>query len=123
RYAQQRTTFGKPIAQHQAVQLALADMATAVTAARLLTADAAAEPGDAIRGAMAKVYASETAYSVTLASMRVHGGYGYTSEFPVERYYRDAARLASSPTTNAADRAEIARLLSSAAAAGGRRAG
>jgi alkylation response protein AidB-like acyl-CoA dehydrogenase len=121
RYAQQRTTFGKPIAQHQAVQLALADMATAVTAARLLTADAAAEPGDAIRGAMAKVYASETAYSVTLASMRVHGGYGYTSEFPVERYYRDAARLASSPVPNTVERRQLARALAMAPGAAGSR--
>jgi alkylation response protein AidB-like acyl-CoA dehydrogenase len=114
RYAQQRTTFGKPIAQHQAVQLALADMATAVTAARLLTADAAAEPLEAVRGAMAKVYASETAYAVTLASMRVHGGYGYTREFPVERYYRDAARLASSPVPNSVERRELARALATA---------
>jgi alkylation response protein AidB-like acyl-CoA dehydrogenase len=51
------------------------------------------------------------AYAVTLDSMRVHGGYGYTSEFPVERYYRDAARLASCPTTNAADRRDLARRL------------
>jgi alkylation response protein AidB-like acyl-CoA dehydrogenase len=114
RYAQQRTTFGKPIAQHQAIQLTLADMATAVTAARLLTADAAAEPREAVRGAMAKVYASETAYAVTLASMRVHGGYGYTSEFPVERYYRDAARLASSPVPNTVERRELARALATA---------
>jgi alkylation response protein AidB-like acyl-CoA dehydrogenase len=123
RYSQQRTTFGKPIAQHQAIQLALAGMATRITAARLLTyAAAAPDAADASR-LIAKVYASEIAYEVTLDSMRVHGGYGYTSEFPVERYYRDAARLASTPTTNAADRAEIARLLSAAASAGGRRGG
>jgi len=66
---------------------------------------------------MAKVYASETAYEVTLDSMRVHGGYGYTSEFPVERYYRDAARLASCPTPNAADRAALARRLAERATA------
>jgi len=111
RYAQQRTTFGKPIAQHQAIQLTLADMATRITAARLLTYDAAGPDGDDTRVGIAKVYASETAYGVTLDSMRVHGGYGYTSEFPVERYYRDAARLASWPTTNAADRADLARRL------------
>jgi len=121
RYAQQRTTFGKPIAQHQAIQLALADMATAVTAARLLTADAAGEPLDAIRGAMAKVYASEAAYTVTLDSMRVHGGYGYTSEFPVERYYRDAARLASSPMPNTVERRELARALTATSRAAGSR--
>jgi alkylation response protein AidB-like acyl-CoA dehydrogenase len=109
RYAQQRTTFGKPIAQHQAIQLALAGMATKITAARLLTYEAAAPDADDRQRVMAKVYASEAAYEVTLDSMRVHGGYGYTSEFPVERYYRDAARLAATPTTNAADRAELAR--------------
>ena len=111
RYSQQRTTFGKPIAQHQAIQLTLADMATRITAARLLAYDAAGDQIDDVRMAMAKVYASETAYEVTLASMRVHGGYGYTSEFPVERYYRDAARLASYPTTNAAERRDLARRL------------
>jgi len=121
RYSQQRTTFGKPIAQHQAIQLALAGMATRITAARLLTYAAAAPDADDTSRLIAKVYASEIAYEVTLDSMRVHGGYGYTSEFPVERYYRDAARLASTPTTNADDRAEIARLLSLAATAGGRR--
>jgi alkylation response protein AidB-like acyl-CoA dehydrogenase len=70
---------------------------------------------------MAKVYASETAYSVTLASMRVHGGYGYTSEFPVERYYRDAARLASSPVPNTVERRQLARALATAPGAGGSR--
>jgi len=114
RYSQQRTTFGKPIAQHQAIQLALAGMATRLTAARLLVYDAAADLDDT-KLLIAKVYASEVAYEVTLDSMRVHGGYGYTSEFPVERYYRDAGHLASSPTTNAADRAELARRLSAAA--------
>ena len=109
RYAQQRTTFGKPIAQHQAVQLMLADMATRIAAARVLIHDAASEPLDDVRIAMAKVYASEAAYQVTLDSMRVHGGYGYTSEFPVERYYRDSARLASWPTTNAVERRDLAR--------------
>jgi len=111
RYSQQRTTFGKPIAQHQAIQLVLAGMATRITAARLLTYAAAGPDADDTSGLIAKVYASEVAYEVTLDSMRVHGGYGYTSEFPVERYYRDAARLASTPTPNAADRAEIARHL------------
>jgi alkylation response protein AidB-like acyl-CoA dehydrogenase len=111
RYSQQRTTFGKPIAHHQAIQLALAGMATKITAARLLAYDAAAADADGARLLVAKISASETAYEVALDSMRVHGGYGYTSEFPVERYYRDAARLASTPTTNAADRAELARRL------------
>jgi len=117
RYSQQRTTFGKPIAQHQAIQLSLAAMATRITATRLLAYDAAAGTDDA-GPAIAKLAASETAYAVTLDSMRVHGGYGYTSEFPVERYYRDAARLASTPTTNDADRAELARRLTAAGSGG-----
>ncbi len=97
RYAQQRTTFGKPIAQHQAIQLKLADMATRVTASRLLAYHAAERlalrPGDAAAAAMARLDAAETAYHVSLESMRTHGGYGYTKEFPVERFYRDAAAL------------------------------
>jgi alkylation response protein AidB-like acyl-CoA dehydrogenase len=97
RYSQQRTTFGKPICQHQAIQLKLADMATWTAAARLLTYRAAerlearADDGDGAR--MAQLEAAETAAAVTLESMRIHGGYGYTTEFPVERYYRDAAAL------------------------------
>jgi alkylation response protein AidB-like acyl-CoA dehydrogenase len=95
RYSQQRSTFGKPICQHQAVQLKLADMATRLTAARLLVGDAARrlggdEPGVARR---ARRFAVDAAVGVTLESMRIHGGYGYTTEFVVERYYRDAAAL------------------------------
>jgi alkylation response protein AidB-like acyl-CoA dehydrogenase len=95
RYSQQRSAFGKPICQHQAVQLKLADMATAITAARLL-AGAAAERldrGDLAAAALARRHASETVGVVTLEAMRIHGGYGYTTEFPVERYYRDATRF------------------------------
>jgi alkylation response protein AidB-like acyl-CoA dehydrogenase len=66
---------------------------------------------------MAKVAASEAAYDVTLGSMRIHGGYGYTAEFPVERYYRDAARLLVHPTENDAERRDLARRLADAAAA------
>ena len=69
-------------------------MATAVSAARLLVTDAGADP---LRAAVAKLQASSTAVRVTLESMRTHGGYGYTAEFPVERYYRDAARLLHMP--------------------------
>jgi alkylation response protein AidB-like acyl-CoA dehydrogenase len=94
RYAQQRSAFGKPISQHQAIQLKLADMATAVSATRLLVGDAGVDP---VRAAIAKLQATATALSVTLESMRTHGGYGYTAEFPVERYYRDAARLLYMP--------------------------
>jgi alkylation response protein AidB-like acyl-CoA dehydrogenase len=119
RYSQERTTFGKPICEHQAVQLKLADMATAITVARLLTRHAAAEvdQGDGIQGAadasvaMAKLAATETALTVTLESMRIHGGYGYSAEFPVERYYRDAARLVLTPTTSEEERAILARRL------------
>ncbi len=100
RYSQQRSAFGKPICQHQAIQLKLADMASRITAARLLAYEVArgleAEPPDAAAGAMARLAATETAAMVTLESMRIHGGYGYTAEFPVERYYRDAAALLSS---------------------------
>ena len=97
RYAQQRTTFGKPIAQHQAIQLKLADMATSVTASRLLVQRAAERlaqrPTDIAAAAMARLDAADTAYRAALESMRTHGGYGYTKEFPVERFYRDAAAL------------------------------
>ena len=86
-------------------------MATRLTAARLLTYDAADRGLDADRLAMAKVYASETAYDVTLESMRIHGGYGYTAEFPIERYYRDAAHLLVAPTGNDAERRALASAL------------
>jgi alkylation response protein AidB-like acyl-CoA dehydrogenase len=94
RYAQQRTTFGKPICEHQAVQLLLADMGTRVEAARLMV-ESAAEKKDAgercdVEAGMAKLFASEACVKVTLDAMRVLGGYGYTAEFPVERFYRDA---------------------------------
>ena len=105
RYSQQRTTFGKPIWAHQAIQLKLADMATRTTAARLLVGDAAERGG--VWPALAKVLASETACDVTLEAMRVHGGYGYTTEFPVERYYRDAAQLLSTPLDNDLERREV----------------
>ena len=112
RYSQQRSTFGKPICQHQAVQLKLADMATAITAARLLTGRAAGrldtDARDDAGAAMARLAAGETAYMVTLEAMRIHGGYGYTSEFPVERYYRDAAALLVGPRDQAGERRRIA---------------
>ena len=112
RYSQQRSAFGQPICQHQAVQLKLADMATRITAARLLTYRAAerlgADPDDDAASSMAKVEASEMASVVTLESMRIHGGYGYTSEFPVERLYRDAARLLVTPSDNEAERRLVA---------------
>jgi alkylation response protein AidB-like acyl-CoA dehydrogenase len=108
RYAQQRSAFGKPISQHQAIQLKLADMATAISAARLLVADAGDDP---IRASIAKLQAVSTALTATLESMRTHGGYGYTAEFPVERYYRDAARLPSMPVPEDETRAAAAAAL------------
>ena len=108
-YSQVRKTFGKPICEHQAIQLKLADMATAVSAARLLVGDAGVDP---LRAALAKLQATATAARVTLESMRTHGGYGYTAEFPVERHYRDAARLVPMPIPEDDARADVvARLL------------
>ena len=116
RYSRERVAFGKPICQHQAIQLKLADMATWTTAARLLTSQAADAAGDdAITAGMARIEASETAAMVTLEAMRIHGGYGYVSEFPVERYYRDAIGLVLKPLDNARERADVARMLASPA--------
>ena len=116
RYAQQRTTFGKPLWQHQAVQLKLADMATGITAARLLTYRAVEGDGpDPARAAMARLQATAVVMHVTLESMRIHGGYGYVSEFPVERYYRDAARLMFVPLDDDTLRRELAARLAARA--------
>jgi alkylation response protein AidB-like acyl-CoA dehydrogenase len=114
RYSQQRSAFGQPICQHQAVQLKLADMATRITASRLLTYRAAervdADAAAAMPGAlMARIDAADSARFVTLEAMRIHGGYGYTREFPVERFYRDAAWLLVGPRDPAAERRELAR--------------
>src|SRR5215470_8889360 len=113
RYAQQRTTFGKPICEHQAVQLKLADMATRIEAARLLTRRAAAmkDRGERcdLEAGMAKLFASETCQEVSLEAMRVLGGYGYTKEFRVERYYRDAPLMIIGEGTNEIQRLVIAR--------------
>jgi alkylation response protein AidB-like acyl-CoA dehydrogenase len=121
RYSQQRSAFGKPICQHQAIQLKLADMATGVTVARLLTHHAAIAAGDGGEAAlMARLFAASTACDVSLESMRVHGGYGYTAEFPVERFYRDAPRLALVEEDLDEARLELAgRLLHAAPAARG----
>jgi alkylation response protein AidB-like acyl-CoA dehydrogenase len=115
RYAQQRTTFGKPICEHQAIQLKLADMATRIEAARLLTRRAAAmkDRGERcdLEAGMAKLFASETCQEVALEAMRVLGGYGYTKEFRVERYYRDAPLMLIGEGTNEIQRLVIARNL------------
>jgi alkylation response protein AidB-like acyl-CoA dehydrogenase len=115
RYSQERHTFGKPICQHQAIQLKLADMATRVEAARLLTYRAAmaydtGERSDMEAG-MAKLFATEAAVENSLESMRIHGGYGYSKEFDVERLYRDAPLLAIGEGTNELQRIVIARQL------------
>lgn len=113
RYAQQRHTFGKPIAEHQAIQQKLADMATKLHAARLLTEDAArrkqaGERAD-VEAGMAKLFASETALEIATEAMRIHGGVGYTTELPIERYYRDAPLMVIGEGTNEIQRLVIAR--------------
>jgi alkylation response protein AidB-like acyl-CoA dehydrogenase len=112
-YADQRETFGKPIAEHQAIQLKLADMATRLQAARLLTRDAAERKAAGLRcdveAGMAKLFASETALELATESMRIHGGLGYTTELPVERFYRDAPLMVIGEGTNEIQRLVIAR--------------
>ena len=114
-YAQNRKTFGKPIAEHQAIQIKLADMATRVEAARLLTERAAlaydtGERSDMEAG-MAKLFATEAAIENSIEAMRIHGAYGYSKEFNIERYYRDAPLLAIGEGTNELQRIIIARQL------------
>jgi alkylation response protein AidB-like acyl-CoA dehydrogenase len=115
RYAQLRKTFGKPIAEHQAIQLKLADMATRVEAARLLIESAARAYDEGVRcdleAGMAKLYATEAALENSLEAMRIHGAYGYSKEFNIERYYRDAPLLAIGEGTNELQRIIIAREL------------
>jgi butyryl-CoA dehydrogenase len=115
RYAQERVAFDKPIAEHQAIQLVLAQMATKIEAARLLTLDAARrrEAGERadLEAGMAKYFASETAAEVALDAMRVLGGYGYSPEFVVERLYRDAPLLIVGEGTNEVQQLVIARRL------------
>ena len=123
-YAQQRETFGKPIAQHQAIQLKLADMATKLEAARLLTRNAAERKAAGqrcdVEAGMAKLFASETAMELATEAMRIHGGVGFTTELPVERYYRDAPLMIIGEGTNEIQRLVIARgLLARAAAVSG----
>ncbi|OAB55493.1 acyl-CoA dehydrogenase [Phormidium willei BDU 130791] len=115
KYAQQRSTFGKPIHQHQAIALKLGDMATRVEAARLLTQQAAnaldrGERCDYEAG-MAKLFASEAAVENAMEAMRIHGGYGYSKEFVVERLYRDAPLLCIGEGTNEIQRLVIAKRL------------
>ena len=119
-YSQQRKTFGKPICEHQAIQLKLADMATRVQAARLLV-DSAARAYDAgrrcdLEAGMAKLFAAEAAMENAAESLRIHGAYGYSREVRVERLYRDAPLLAIGEGTNEMQRLIIARRLLDAAA-------
>ena len=115
RYAQQRESFGKPIAEHQAIQLKLADMATKIQASRLLVYDAAAKKDQGgridLESGMAKLFASEVCGEVTMEAMRIHGGYGFIKESPVERYYRDAPLMIIGEGTNEVMRLVIARQL------------
>jgi alkylation response protein AidB-like acyl-CoA dehydrogenase len=112
RYAQQRESFGKPIWKHQSVGNYLADMATSLTAARQLTLYAARryEAGERadLEAGMAKLYASEAAMEIALDAVRVHGGYGYSTEFDVERYFRDAPLMIVGEGTNEIQRNVIA---------------
>ena len=115
RYSQQRKTFGKPIGEHQAIQIKLADMATKVAAARALVENAASsyDRGERcdMEAGMAKLFASETALENSLEALRIHGGYGYSPEFIVERLYRDAPLLAIGEGTNEIQRLIIAKQL------------
>ena len=115
RYAQQRRAFGKPICQHQAIQLKLAEMATKAEAARLLVEQAAAkyDTGERcdLEAGMAKLFASEAAVENSLDAMRVFGGYSYSVDYDVERYYRDSPLMCIGEGTNEMQRIIIARQL------------
>ncbi|MGW2331835.1 acyl-CoA dehydrogenase family protein [Streptomyces sp. NPDC001700] len=111
-YAQERESFGKPIWRHQSIGNYLADMATSLTAARQLTLHAAREADAGRRvdmeAGMAKLFASETAMEIALNAVRIHGGYGYSTEFDVERYFRDAPLMIVGEGTNEIQRNVIA---------------
>jgi len=113
KYAQQRRTFGKPIAQHQTIQIKLAEMATRIEASRLLIYSAAAKKDRRercdVEAGMAKLFATETAAEVSLEAMRILGGNGFSKDFPVERFYRDAPLLLIGGGTNELQRLIIAR--------------
>ncbi|MFN6955789.1 MAG: acyl-CoA dehydrogenase family protein [Acetobacteraceae bacterium] len=115
RYSQIRRTMGKPICEHQAIQLKLGEMATRLQAARLLTYDAARayDAGERcdMEAGMAKYFASEAAVENSLEAMRIHGGYGYSKEYHVERYFRDAPLMCIGEGTNEIQRMIIAKQL------------
>lgn len=114
-YAQQRESFGRPIWQHQSISNYLADMATKLTAARQLTRYAAERYDSGERcdmeAGMAKLFASEMAMEIALNAVRIHGGYGYSTEYDVERYFRDAPLMIVGEGTNEIQRNVIARQL------------
>jgi len=113
KYAQQRHTFGKPIAEHQAIQMKLADMATKIEAARLLTYSAAQRKDSGERAdleaGMAKLFASEICMEVAMEAMRIHGGYGYIKDLAIERHFRDAPLMIIGEGTNEIQKQVIAR--------------
>jgi alkylation response protein AidB-like acyl-CoA dehydrogenase len=115
RYAQERESFGKPIWKHQSIGNYLADMATSLSAARQLTLHAAREADAGRRvdmeAGMAKLFASETAMQIALNAVRIHGGYGYSTEFDIERYFRDAPLMIVGEGTNEIQRNVIVRQL------------
>jgi alkylation response protein AidB-like acyl-CoA dehydrogenase len=115
RYAQERQTFGKPICQHQAIQLKLADMATRVEAAQLLVEQAARKYDTGERcdmeAGMAKLFASESALANSTEAMRIFGGYSYSTEYEIERFYRDAPLMCIGEGTNEIQRIVIAKQL------------
>jgi alkylation response protein AidB-like acyl-CoA dehydrogenase len=115
KYAQLRKTMGKPIAEHQAIQLKLGEMAAKTRAAELLVEDAARmyDTGERVdmEAGMAKYFASETAVEVATEAMRIHGGYGYSKEFVIERLYRDAPLMCIGEGTNEMQRIIIAKQL------------
>jgi alkylation response protein AidB-like acyl-CoA dehydrogenase len=114
-YAQQRKTFGREIARHQAIQFKLADMATKVEAARLMTLKAArmkdAGQRSDLEAGMAKLFASETGKEVVEEAFRIHGGYGYSKEYEIERLYRDAPLLLIGEGTSEIQRMVIGKKL------------
>lgn len=115
KYAQERETFGKPIFQHQAIQFKLAEMATKLQAARLMTYDAAKKFDEGKRidleAGMAKLFASEAAFEICTDALRIHGGNGYTQEYDVERYFRDSPLMIIGEGTSEIQKMVIARKL------------
>jgi alkylation response protein AidB-like acyl-CoA dehydrogenase len=115
KYAQERKAFGKPISQHQAIQIHLAEMGTSLEAARLMLYSAAEKKSAGERSdleaGMAKLFASEACHEICLKALRVHGGYGYSKEFTIERLYRDAPFLLIGEGTSEIQKTVIARRL------------